>query len=207
MTTPTIPRDMPKLESPFVRRNNEKGDYVVFPEVAPGYEWVFNEDAALATEKLDGTDVSIIIQNGTIVSVWNRMNPVPFFNKERKHISEAILNSYDRGYCALPDGQWFGEAIGPKINGNPYKLDEHLWIPFDTYVRKHLAYSSWGKYPKTFEAISEWFRGGLMSLFMLQRGVKDATAEGVVFHRPSTGEMAKLRLDMFPWFQGRRHKQ
>ena len=37
-------RDMPKLESPFIRKmiNNR---YVVTPEINPGYEWVFEDDA------------------------------------------------------------------------------------------------------------------------------------------------------------------
>ncbi len=197
---------MPKLESPFVRRNNEAGDYVVFPEISPGYEWVFDAET-IATEKLNGTDVSIIIQDGQINSIWNRFNRVPFFNKGTRHITEAVLNSFEKGYCNLPDGQWFGEVIGPKLNGNPYNLAEHLWVPFLTYAREKLAYKSWGKYPKTFESIETWFKDGPMSLFMLNRGVKDAIAEGVVFHRPSTGEMAKLRRDMFDWYGGPRHKE
>jgi len=34
-------QDIPKFESPFVRKINEKGDYVVTPEVTEGCEWVF----------------------------------------------------------------------------------------------------------------------------------------------------------------------
>ena len=34
--------DMPKLESPFVRKDIA-GRYLVTPEIAPGYEWVFDD--------------------------------------------------------------------------------------------------------------------------------------------------------------------
>ena len=61
-------KDMPKIESPFVRKEIN-GIYVVTPEIAEGYEWVFNDDKVLATEKLHGTNVSILIQDGIITSV------------------------------------------------------------------------------------------------------------------------------------------
>ena len=120
------------------------------------------------------------------------------------HIVEAIMKAYERGYMEfLADGQHFGEAIGEKINGNPYKLQGHLWIPF-TYCKEHLAYTSWGKYPKTFESIDEWFKT-LMPLYMTRKGDKNGFVEGVVFVHPD-GRMAKLRKDMFDWFTGERHK-
>lgn len=204
--------DMPKIESPFKRILDKEGDYVVTPEITEGCEWIFSggEDEVLCTEKLDGTDVSIIIENGKITRIFNRTNEIPFFNKGGKYISEAILNSFERGYCDFTDGQYFGEVIGIKLQGNPYKLDVHLWIPFNTYCREHLAYKSWHKYPKTFENIEKWFlskveEGGIFSLFMRKRNIIQKP-EGVVFHNLKTGQMAKLRLDMFKKFKGERHK-
>ena len=200
--------DMPKLESPFVRELTEHG-YFVTPQITPGHEWVFNDNEnVLATEKLDGTDVSIVVFEGAIVSVWNRTGRVPFINKGKKFIIEAVQNSYERGYADLPDGQWFGEVIGKNVQGNSYNLKENLWIPFNTYARRKLSYKSWGKYPKTYEAISEWFREGLFSLYMANTtGDTTVKPEGVVFHNLKTGEMSKLRRDMFPWYTGKAHKQ
>ena len=204
---------MPKLESPFVRQVIGK-DYIVTSKIAEGYEWVFNDDTVLAIEKLHGTNVSIIIENGSITSIWNRTERLPFFNKEKRHIIEGILEANNRGYCDLPDGQWFGELIGEKVNGNPYKIKGHVWIPFKTYAKEHLAYKSWGKYPKTFESISDWFKT-LMPLYCLKiHGKEKAVAsnscafdfvEGIVFTHPD-GRMAKLRIDMFDWWKGVRHK-
>lgn len=107
----------------------------------------------------------------------------------------------------LEDGQHFGELIGPKVNGNPYKLKEHLWIPFSTFSQKHLRYKIWGKYPKNFEIISDWFKE-LIPLYacMVQgeEGRKNGFVEGIVFTNLD-GRMAKLRKDMFGWFKGERH--
>ena len=78
-----------------------------------------------------------------------------------------------------------------------------------SYGQKHLKYKSWGKYPKDFDNISEWFKE-LMPLYMLRKGVKDGFVEGVVFTHPD-GRMAKLRKDMFDWYyeqnpNARQHK-
>jgi hypothetical protein len=87
-------RDMPKLESPFVRMMIG-GHYVVTPEVTAGCEWVFEggEDEVLATEKLDGTDVSVVIEGGEIKSVWNRSARVPFFGSGKRFIIEGLIES------------------------------------------------------------------------------------------------------------------
>jgi len=203
--------DMPKLESPFIRKTNERGEFVVTPEINPDCSWVFegNETEVLATEKINGTSVGVVIENGIIASIWNRTARIPFFCKGKEHIVEGVMASFKRGYTELPDGQWFGEVIGEKLNGNPYKIQGHLWLPFATYCREHLSYKSWHKYPKTFENISDWFRkpiseGGIFSLFMKKRGI-DAKPEGIVFHNLKTGQMSKIRRDMFEWFSGRRH--
>jgi hypothetical protein len=197
-------KDMPKLQSPFIR---EGQPYVVKPEITEGYNWVFEDESVIATEKLDGTNVSIVVENGQVTRVFNRKQWIPFINKGSRHIIEGLLESYDRGYVKFSDGQYFGELIGPKVQGNPYGLEYHIWIPFNSYARKKLAYKSWGKYPKTFEALSDWFKDGLNSLFMMQRGVLNQPAEGIVFHNPNTGEMAKLRRDMFDWYNEKRHKK
>lgn len=204
--------DMPKIESPFVREENENGDYVVVNEISEGYEWVFESDRVVAIEKLHGTNVSCVIEQGSVTAVFNRKNRVPPYNTGKRFITEGILNSMERNYLSLKDGQWFGELVGPKVNGNPYDLEEHLWIPFQCYSWKHLKYKSWGNYPKDFETISRWFREELIPLFYSRiHGVsfdearEDGYVEGIVFTDPETMEMAKLRRDMFDWYKGPRH--
>ena len=194
-------KDMPKIESPFVRKLIDNV-YLVTDEIVEGYNWVFEDDKVMAIEKLHGTNVSIQIQDGVIVGIWNRTERIPFFNKGKAHIVQGILESYKKGYMEfLPDGQHFGELIGEKVNGNPYKIQGNLWIPFESYGQKHLKYKCWGKYPKTFASISEWFKD-LMPLFMTRKGIKDEFVEGIVCTHPD-GRMAKLRCDMFDSFEAK----
>ena len=198
--------DMPKIECPFVRKEIN-GEYIVTNEINPEYDWVFEDENVMAIEKLHGTNVSILIQDGIIVSVWNRTERIPFFNKGKSHIIEGLIESFKRGYMEfLPDGQHFGELIGEKVNGNPYKIKGHLWIPFSTFCQKHLRYKSWGKYPKDFDTISNWFRELIPLYTSMTRGEegRKGFVEGIVFTHPD-GRMAKLRCDMFDWYKGERH--
>ncbi len=211
-------KDMPKLHSPFVRKMIN-GNYIVTDEITEGMEWVFEDESVMAIEKLSGTNVSIVIQEGTVISIFNRTERVPFINKGKKWLIEGILNSKERGYLEfLGDGQHFGELIGPRVNKNPYKIDEHLWIPFSGFGQKHLRFKCWGKYPKTFGSISEWFKE-LMPLYSLMKesghqiiasdgtptGKYHGFIEGIVFTHPD-GRMAKLRKNMFEWAKEKRHK-
>lgn len=198
--------DMPKIECPFIRKEIN-GRYLITNEINPGYDWVFNDETVMAIEKLHGTNVSIYIQDGTITGCWNRTERLPFFNKGKTYIIEGLLSSYSRGWMEfMPDGQHFGECIGEKINGNPYKIKGHLWIPFETYCQEHLKYKSWGKYPKDFDTISGWFKEGLIPLFSSMQGDRNGFVEGIVFTHPD-GRMAKIRRDMFDWYEGKRHKE
>ncbi len=206
-------KNMPKLESPFVRKKID-GSYIVTPEISEGYEWVFEDDSVMAIEKLHGTNVSIVIIEGQVVEIYNRTERIPTINKGKDYITKGVLESFKRGYIDfLGDGQYFGELIGERVNGNPYNMKGNLWIPFDTYARKHLRYKSWGRYPTDFESISNWFKDGLIPLFYClhhRKSIEEAEeenafVEGIVFTQPETGRMAKLRRDMFDWYKGRRH--
>ena len=198
-------RNMPKIESPFVRKMIDK-NYILTDEITEGYEWVFEDDNVMAIEKLHGTNVSIVIVEGTVTQMYNRTERIPFINKGKKWITEGLLNSKERGYLEfLGDGQFFGELIGKKVNGNPYNLGGHLWIPFNTFAQKHLRYKSWGKYPKNYQTISKWFQDDLLPLYSSMQGNREGFVEGIVFtHRD--GRMAKLRRDMFDWYTGKRHR-
>ena len=196
--------NMPKLESPFVRKEID-GNYIVTNEIAEGYDWVFNNESVMAIEKLHGTNVSIVIVEGQVVEIYNRTERIPFINKGKDYITKGILESYKRGYMEfLGDGQHFGELIGEKINKNKYNIKGNLWIPFETFAQKHLKYKSWGKYPKDFDTISNWFKDDLIPLYSSMNGNREGFVEGVVFTHPD-GRMAKLRRDMFNWYKGRRH--
>jgi hypothetical protein len=126
-------------------------------------------------------------------------------------IMEGVLLSIGRG-AVQQDGEPAGELIGPEVQGNPYRLDLHEWVPFERAIAR-LAYRSLGEHARSFDNWSAWFRDGLVSRFYTKRASKlglgaegdKVFAEGVVFHnlrRKAEGKifMAKLRRDMFAWY-------
>ncbi len=197
--------DMPKLQSPFVRVETEQG-YVVTPQVTEGFEWVFEDSNVLAVEKLDGTNVSIAIEDGRLVGLRNRTNVIECDNLAINSFIHGVRVARSKGRMPVNTGQHFGELMGPKIQGNFLKLSEPEWFPFE-FLKTRFAYKSFHNYPKTFENISSWFKNDIFSLVYAQfQGGEKVQPEGIVFLHQD-GRMAKLRLDMFDWWAGRRHKE
>lgn len=202
-------KDMPKLQSPFVRETID-GEYIVTNLINEGYDWVFEESPVFAVDKLDGTNVCIRIENGAITRFFNRdTEKFPFkitgITSWEGALMEGVSKAIQRGWLKdFKDGDYYGELIGEKINSNYHKLNGHLWVPFD-YLKKKCFWKSFtqNKYPKTFESLSEWFKD-LPSLFNERMGLPPIQSEGLVFYRQN-GEMAKLRRDMFHWYKGKRH--
>ena len=108
-------KDFPKLESPF-DREMQNGKYIVIPKLKNQYAWIFSKDC-IASDKLDGTNVSIIIKDNKIKEIYNRKNSIDIWNN-KKWFYEGIKNSIEKKMFSLEkkDGQFFGELIGPKIN-------------------------------------------------------------------------------------------
>ena len=195
-----IMKDMPKLHSPFVRDHID-GAYVVTDEITEGYDWVFDCEDVVAVEKLNGTNVSILVNQGMVQGIWNRTTQVPFINKGKQFIIEGVQNAFERGWLKeLFDGQHFGELIGGKVAKNPHSVPEHLFVPFNRLM-KTCTMRSWHWFLHEPAEISDWMRT-LETMFGKKYGSE--YLEGVVFYHPD-GRMAKLRCDMFPWFEGKRH--
>jgi hypothetical protein len=195
--------DMPKLESPFVRVT-EGRRRIVTPEIAPGYEWVFEDPSVLAVEKLDGTNVSVGMQRGSIVALFNRTPPQSFDTLDNNRYIAGVRLAHEKCRLPLADGQHFGELMGPKVQTNFLQLAAPEWFPF-YYLQATAVYRSWGRYPKDFETISAWFRNDLFSLVYQRLHGEKVWPEGIVFWQPSTGRMAKLRRDTFDWYTGAQH--
>ena len=51
---------------------------------------LFEDEEVMAIEKLHGTCVSIVIQEGTVTEVYNRTERVPFINKGKSWIIKGI---------------------------------------------------------------------------------------------------------------------
>lgn len=199
--------NFPKIKSPFVRKEIN-GHYIVTPEIELGYEWVFEDEGVLASDKLHGTNTCIVIENGKLIAIDNRMNRIfteeeginDSLSKTQSKFLLGILNSKEKGWLKFDtSNRIYGELVGPSINGNIHLMETNFFIPF-SYLKKFCRWNSWlaNKYPKTFDSISEWFKE-LPSLFTKRITGKEELAEGIVFHHPD-GRMAKLRRDMFDWY-------
>lgn len=219
--------DFPKLQCPFIRQTfkvnveqwkahgsslnlREPVVYLAVNRVNPGYEWVFEDPDTIAVEKLNGSNVKILTEGGRLVAVQNRLNVIDPLQilKGKTFIIEGIFRAIGKGYVK-PDGEQAGELIGPKLQGNPYRLDMHEWYPFEKAISS-LAYRSFLEHERTFDNWSAWFKDWLVSRFYTKQSAKGAEkdtvmAEGVVFTNlkrkaANLSWMAKLRRDMFDWF-------
>ena len=213
--------DFPKIHCPFIRKDFKVNEedwkkhgkklqlrqpsvYLVINEINPGYEWVFEDSETIAVEKLDGTNIKLLTEDGRLKHIQNRKNVIDPLQiiKGKTFLLEGVFQSIGKGYVEK-DGEQSGELIGPKLQGNPYDLNVHLWYPFSKAI-KHLSYRSFYEHERTFENWSIWFKDYLMSRFATKIGKKDIMAEGIVFYnlkRKSEGKiyMAKLRRNMFEW--------
>lgn len=226
-TPPLQLSDFPKLYCPFLRQTfpvdrsawekhgshlnlREPKVYLVVDRVNPGYEWVFIDPDTIAVEKLNGTNVKIYTEKGRLLAVQNRKNvidPLQVF-KGKTFIIEGVFQSIGKGYIK-EDGEQVGELIGPKVQGNPYKLLVHEWYPFEKAI-SDLRYKSFHEHERNFDNWSSWFKEGLFSRYFTKRASKlgleeKVMAEGVVFYnlkRKAEGQTwtAKLRRDMFDWY-------
>jgi len=140
-----------------------------------------------------------------LVSLMNRKNMIDPLQimKGKTFIIEGIFRAIQKGYIE-ENGEQAGEVIGPKVQGNPYNLNNHLWYPFPKAV-KHLSYRSFYEHDRTFDNWSDWFKDHLISRFAAKLGEKNVMAEGIVFYslkRKAEGKtyIAKLRRNMFDWF-------
>ena len=199
-------KDYPKIHSPFIRRTINN-NYIVTPDIDEDYNWVF-EDGVRAVDKIDGTNICLVIEKGNISRLFNRTVEKFILNVSQTRwegaAMEGIAKAIQRGWLAGIDGPCYGELIGEIFNSNPHKIQGHIFVPFD-YLKDKCHWHSWikNKYPKDFETISEWFKE-LPSLFNIRLKLPDIKAEGLIFCHPD-GRQAKLRRDMFPWHKNKRH--
>jgi hypothetical protein len=160
---------MKKIISLFKR--NRGGDWAVYNELAQGAEWVRNGEG-MATRKYDGA--CCMIQDGNLfkryqggkdLSGWVRCGDE---NLNDKYFIEAFNTLQEK-----ENGTY--ELVGPKINGNPEKMDTHVLI-------KHEGAEIFPDCPRTFDEIREWFR--------------DKDIEGIVWHH-ADGRMVKIKKKDF----------
>ena len=180
---------MKKIISLFQR--NYDGDRLVRNETVPGAEWVLTGEG-VATRKWDGT--ACLVKEGRLYKRYDakkgKPSPADFVPAQPEAdpmtghwpgwvpVGEGPEDKYHRegwkwicGYYSVgvPDGTY--ELIGPKIQGNPEKVPEHMLIEHGV-IRLDDA-------PRDYDALKAWF--------------VDRDIEGVVWHHPD-GRMVKIKL-------------
>jgi hypothetical protein len=177
---------MKKISTLFKKDPNDLG--LVINELNPENEWVLTNSRA--TRKWDGTACAVINGNiykrydvkkgkkvpigaipcqepDTITGHWPHWVACSIFDNADKYFFEAFIPSQ------YPDGTY--ELCGPKVQGNPEKLDDHLLIPHGVYILPITDYS--------FEAIKKY--------------LTENDIEGIVFHERRGDRMCKIRKSDF----------
>lgn len=172
-------------------------------------EFIFEE--AMATEKLDGTNVRLTIRNHTLVRVEKRRNP------SRTQKAADIINSWyvdakehdpadkyifaaaeNTDISGVIDGEWPGEAVGPKIQKNTLNLSEQTVFLFS--IPKIAATLAFGGAPTTFEELRDWLPK------QKSKFGNNAPIEGIVWHSVRGGsarlfsvfgDMVKIKIKDF----------
>lgn len=184
---------MRKIISLFKR--DYEGTRLVYDEIVEGAEWVVAGEGE-ATEKFDGT--ACMVRGGRLFKRYDAKNgKTPPAGWEAAQEPDPVTGhhpgwlpvgpgpedrwhwqAFDTGsFAPMADGTY--ELVGPKVQGNPYKLDEHkLW--------RH----GFGLLPFL---PSRDFNG--LKVFLGR-----AHVEGIVWHHPD-GRMVKIKARDFglPW--------
>lgn len=83
------------------------------------------------TEKMDGTNACIVIQDGEIKAVQSRNRFIQPGNDNAGFAHYVETNK--EILLGLGDGYHFGEWVGPGIQKNPHKLTEKTFFIFNTF--------------------------------------------------------------------------
>lgn len=181
---------MKKISTLFQKDPNNLGR--IINTINPENAWVFNGEG-IATRKFDGTAAAIIqgalykrydVKKGRSVPEnaipcqeadalsghHPHWLPCDRSKKEDRFFFEAFDNLPE-----IVDGTY--ECCGPKIQGNPEKLDRHILIPHGKEILEITDFS--------FEAFRELLSDPVLNI------------EGIVFHHLSDGRMCKIRKKDF----------
>lgn len=167
----------------------------------------------VATEKLDGTNVRVTVRNHMVMRIEKRRNPskkqkrigiidpwytdVQIDDPADEHIRRAVAHTH---MDSVPDGEWCGEAIGPKIQGNPLGLETPRVVFFTLGEAPVLedvpAYKTAEGY--TAVNIEDFFYDLKKYLKTAETRMQFGTGymEGIVWHLPD-GRMVKLKRKDF----------
>lgn len=158
----------------------------------------FDFSSAIATEKVNGTNVRLTVRNHTLVRLEKRRNPDKIqkqkgieepwyvdadeFDSADKYMWQAVKNT---DLLTIEDGEWSGEVIGPDIQGNPLKLEKNFVLLFTCGQAPIFE-----NVPTDYTELKEWLPK------QKSKAGKDCGIEGIVWHGKN-GEMVKIKCKDF----------
>jgi hypothetical protein len=193
---------MQKIPTLFLR--NPEDMKHVLPDVNPACQWVIDGEGR-ATRKWDGT--CIRLDNGG--NWWARREvkpgrtaPAGFVEVEHDEITGKTVGwepIYQSAFVKFWDEAWQRqrdsgdpiepgtfELIGPKINGNPESMPNHMLVRHGDQGR--YLQSELQEVQRSYDALKEFFADPSPLVGCI---------EGIVWHHPD-GRMAKLKRRDFP---------
>lgn len=184
---------MHKIPTVFVR-NPENMDQLL-RDVHPDCQWVADGEGR-ATRKYDGTCIKLDAEG----TWWarrqirpNRQAPAGFVLVETDEVTgksfgwEPIEQSvfYQCFQETTPRRKVTTyELIGPKINGNPQKVDKHMLIEHGANVFTN--YEELAEVPRDYDGLRDWLAAHDSA------DLRGGAWEGIVFHHED-GRMAKIK--------------
>lgn len=188
---------MKKIPTLFMRDPDDMAR--VIPVINPGCEWALTDPTAHATRKWDGTCVQLTddgrwqarrevkagkvppagfeaVETDQVTGKTVGWEPIEQSGFARWH-AEALA---DEGWANCPPGTY--ELIGPKINGNPEKLNYHrLAMHAKAPIFPLLVWPDTAPVIEPYEALRD------LLVALAAKG-----CEGLVWHHPD-GRMVKLK--------------
>lgn len=84
------------------------------------------------TEKMDGTNACVIIEEGKIVGVQSRKRMINVGKENDNYGFASYVSQNEEKFLQLGEGRHYGEWAGLGINGNPHCLPIKEFYLFDT---------------------------------------------------------------------------
>jgi len=148
----------------------------------------------VVTEKIDGTNACVIVQDGVIVGIQSRKRMLNV-GKENDNYGFAsyVVQNMDK-FLELGEGKHFGEWAGLGIQKNPHNLDAKYFFLFNT--------RRWGEHhlpPEGIRVVKVLHQGEYThdTIDRIMNELKDFstlheyTAEGIVVYFPRLDAMEK----------------
>jgi hypothetical protein len=183
---------------PSLFKRDYEGTRLVLPEVVPGCEWVLAGEG-VPTLKIDGTSCMVrdcilyrrfdAKKGKTAPTEWEPCEEAPDEKtghwpgwlpvKAEDHSDRWHREAFEVG--SVPrDGTY--ELIGPKVQGNPYKLDKHHLV---AHGERRLNFV-----PRDFEALRAYFQENEIEGVVWWKNMNDPNCAKVKIKRRDFG---------FPW--------